>query len=85
MPIFTPHALERIAERFSTLNMEEEFARARRIGKRVKSKIAASCPNAARIYMRGGFKGRYYMMTRDEIIFVVEPPETVVTVFKLIR
>lgn len=83
MPMYTDHALERIAERFAGVDIDSEYARARRVGRKTRQKIKASCPVSAKTWMRGGFKGRYYLLSRSKIVFVVHAPETVVTVFRL--
>jgi hypothetical protein len=80
---YTPHALERIAERFPDVDIENAYARAGRVGKKTKRKIKDSCPVSARVWMTGCFKGRYYRITKDKIVFVIEPPEKIVTVFRL--
>lgn len=83
VPAFTQHALERIAERFADIDIENAYANSGRVGRKTRQKIKASCPVSARKWMSGGFKGRYYRITKDKIVFVVQPPETVVTVFRL--
>jgi hypothetical protein len=83
VPEFTPHARERVAERFPDIDIENAYAISGRAGKKTKRKIKDSCPVSARKWMSEGFKGRYYRITKDKIVFVVQPPETVVTVFRL--
>lgn len=63
--------------------MESLYASSRPAGRKTRAKIAAACKVSARQWMRGGFKGRYFMITRDRVVFVMQAPETVVTVFKL--
>lgn len=82
-PTFTAHALERIAERFAGIDIENAYACSNRVGRKTRQKIKASCPVSARTWMRGGFKGRYYRITKDKIVFVIQPPEQIVTVFQL--
>jgi hypothetical protein len=78
----TRHARERWAERFGHLIPEEEWVRARRVGKKTKRKIAMACKNHRHL-MEGGYKGFYYRITREGLVFVVATPELVITVFKL--
>lgn len=80
---WTEHALERAQERFPGADMLVLYARARRAGKKTKRRIKASCPVSARKWMSSGFVGRYYLVTRDGIVFVMQAPETVVTVFDM--
>jgi hypothetical protein len=82
-PTFTPHALERIAQRFAGVDISNAYACSKRTGKKTKKKISESCPVASRVWMRHGFKGRYYRITKDKIVFVVAPPEVILTVFRL--
>lgn len=83
MEIFSPHALERIAQRFDGVDMGNKFELSSRVGKKTRQKIKAACPVSAEKWMRDGFQGRYYRITKDKIVFMVEPPERIVTVFRL--
>lgn len=82
----TRHAKQRWAERFPELDLEEvyEHARYRRVGKKTKRMVAAACP-AHKHYCSGLFNGRYLRMTREGILFVVAPPETIITVMDFRR
>lgn len=82
MPVWSDHALARWAERFPNSDPEFEFARAKRVGRKTKAAIKAHCPGNAH-WMQGGFKGRYFLMTKDRLVFVLHAPDTVVTVFTL--
>ena len=82
--IWTPHAEQRARERFPDVDLENLYPRARRAGKKLKQKIRAACPTASKKYMRG-FNGRYVMVTACRVVFVMQAPETVVTVFRLER
>ncbi|MFJ3047025.1 hypothetical protein ACIPEN_14435 [Herbaspirillum chlorophenolicum] len=81
--IVTSHAAVRWDERFPGKSLADTFASAKcRVGKKTKAKIRASCL-AHDDFMRGSFKGIYYQMTPDHIVFVIQPPEKIITVFKL--
>jgi hypothetical protein len=80
----TAHARQRWAERFPGEDFILAYARARnrRVGKKTRKAIREACP-AHESLMTGSFKGVYYQMTPDRIVFVVTPPELVITVFRL--
>lgn len=81
--IATLHAQQRWAERFPDLDISLIFAKAKcRVGRKTRALIRAACP-AHDDVMRGGFKGIYYNMTPDRIVFVMTPPETIITAFRL--
>lgn len=80
--IVTRHAAARWAERFPDLHLGDAYARARRgVGRKTRAKLRAACP--AHVEYTQGFKGRYFLITHDRIVFVMTPPETIVTVFRL--
>lgn len=83
--VVTPHARKRWAERVPAgVDLLNEYLSARLVGKKRKKKIAAACPVSAEKYMQNGFAGRYFMESRrSNIIFVMQAPETVITVFCL--
>lgn len=78
----TSHAKQRIAERFAGEDIQRLWCNARRIGKLFK-KIQSLCPRAAERYRRRQPVGRYILMAPCKTVFVVQPPETVITVFRL--
>lgn len=79
----TEHAVKRWNERFSGLDIETEYLKARqRVGKKTKRKIKETCPLNAH-YCNHEFNGRYMKMTKEGIIFVIAPPETIITVLKI--
>jgi len=81
--IATQHAIQRWAERFPGVDMAQAYLSATvRVGKKTRAKIQAACPAHGQ-FTNGLFNGRYYKMTRDQIVFVIAPPETVITVFRL--
>jgi hypothetical protein len=80
--ILTRHAQERWAERFPGKDIELAFVTARRIGQKTRKQLKAMCPQHAPI-MRRTNVSYYYLITRKRIVFVMAPPETVVTVFYL--
>ena len=75
----TRHAKKRWEERFPDLDVENEFAKVRRVGRAVKKKIKKSCPKNTE-YCGRAFRGRYLMMTREKIVFVMAPGNIVITV-----
>jgi hypothetical protein len=77
---WTRHALDRWQERFPELDAETEWARARRVGRKGKRKLRDRCPAHAHL-MRSGFQGFFYRISRNNVVFVVAAPETIVTVF----
>lgn len=82
--ILTAHAKQRIAERFAGEDIQHLWCNARRIGKgKLFKKIQSLCPRAAERYRRRQPVGRYILMTPCNTVFVVQPPETVITVFRL--
>lgn len=87
--IFTAHALQRAAERFPGLTVDElqGAAERSRVAKyKTKASIKKSCPKNAKLYMSKGFMGRYYLYNRHyNIVFVVDNKNEVVTVFNLKR
>lgn len=85
MPKWSDHALERWQERFPNTDRDFAYANARRVGRKVKAKIKRSCPVESRRWMSHGFMGRYFLINRDGIVFVMAAPETVITVLYLPR
>ena len=83
---FTRHAVNRFAERFSHLDIEEEWAKAKRqrTGQSTITKIRKQCRAHVAVTSKN-FKGYYYKVSpSNKVVFVVAPPETIVTVFALI-
>lgn len=82
--LLTKHARDRWLERFPELDPAKEWADAStstgRVGKRRLAKIRASCPAHE---VSKDFKGVYYKLSPSGVVFVVTPPETVITVFPL--
>ena len=86
MPNWSDHALQRIRERFSEFSiphLEAILERSRRPTKKQRKQIKLSCSQAAKKWMRNGFAGRYCMINRSGIVFVIEAPNTIVTLFRL--
>lgn len=80
---WTVHSLERWEERFPGINKDLEFASARRIGKKTRKLIRSLTPVNASRYMKG-FNGRYYLLGRSNIVFVINAEnDAIVTVFHL--
>lgn len=76
------HALDRWSQRCPGLDPDMEWHGARRASKKVRARIREACPAHAE-YGTALFKGYYYRVSRSGVVFVVAPPETVVTVFVL--
>ena len=76
--IVTYHAQQKWAERFPDLDIDREYAAARRCPTKVKRELKKSCPEHKQ-FMEATFKGRYLLAT-ERVIFVVSPPEVVITV-----
>ena len=74
----TDHAKKRWMERFPDLDLLNEWYKSRLAGKKRIRQIKKQCPN----HDMNGFKGYYYMTTKD-IVFVVAPKEIIITVFPL--
>lgn len=65
--------------------MMEEFAKARRVGRRTKRILAQRCPNHAK-YCTKQHEGRYFLKTRDGIVFVMTSTpleDKIITVFDI--
>lgn len=89
----THHAQARWSERFSHLDLTEVWTKAGRVGKKTMAAIRAACPAHVDVTTRE-FKGFYYRISRfysmtskehSQIVFVVTPPETIITVFPLCK
>ncbi|WP_308909467.1 hypothetical protein [Pseudokordiimonas caeni] len=72
------HAAQRSAERFSGIDPLSLLREAKIARKSQLARIKRDCPNAAKHYMRG-FNGRYFMVSQNRYVFIVEPPKTVIT------
>jgi hypothetical protein len=85
MIFWTAHARQRAAERFPEAcleELEEAYLRSKRPGKNLRKQIRKLCPVANRLHMAGQFKGRYWRVAK-KIVFVVQTPDTIVTIFPL--
>lgn len=85
--IITNHAAQRFAERFPELDIKQEFLNAMRsggrVGRKTKAAIRRQCPDHK--HLSGtNFHGYYYRMSRKGVVFVVTPPQTIVTVFPIV-
>lgn len=74
----TQHALDRWNERYPGGDIRAEYDRAYRPTKGVKRQIKSQCPKTFR-----KTRTQYYLITRAGIVFVMDQPETVITVFPL--
>lgn len=76
----TKHARERWIQRFPELDIAVEYCNARnRVGKKMRKMVKETCPRNL-FYCGKTFRGRYMRMTPQGIIFILAPPETVITV-----
>lgn len=78
---WSKHALERWGQRFAGIDKDTELSSGKRIGIKIRRKIKILTPVNAERYMHG-FNGRYFLIGRSNVIFVVEN-DTVITVFHL--
>ena len=82
----TRHAKRRFAERFPGLDPREQWSGARmnRASGSILAQIRRQCPRH-RYLASGIFRGVYYKLNKaSRIVFVVVPPERIITVFALI-
>ena len=78
--ILTNHANEKWKERFPGIDIEAEWKIAKPCPRKVKSFLRKTCPEHKQ-FMQATFKGRYLLAT-DRVVFVVTPPEVVITVLR---
>lgn len=85
--MWSKHALERARERFPHLTLEqleELMVRSKRPGKKMRTRIRQGCPVAARQWMPGrNFVGRYYLVHRSGVVFVMGEKDSVITLFQI--
>lgn len=81
----TVHANERWKERIPAgVDMLDEYRYAVAVTPKRKKQIAKNCPKQAAKYMGEHFAGRYFLESRrSNIIFVMQHPTTMITVFCL--
>jgi hypothetical protein len=72
------HAADRHRERLPEQDLFYLLNIARRASPQQIKRIKRSCPEAAALYMRG-FHGRYFLVARNRYVFVVEPPQTLIS------
>jgi len=53
-----------------------------RCGKKTIARIRRMCPGHREVTGRS-FKGFYYRVSKNRVVFVVTPPTTIITVFEL--
>lgn len=84
-PLWTDHAKRRSAERFPGVNIESIYASAKPLPRRgkMRARIKRACPVNAKKWMSHGFAGRYFKIAENRIVFVIQAPETVLTVFEI--
>ena len=85
VPIFTSHAIKRWKERFHGMDMYKTYDMAtKKIGSRIREKIAKRCPaHRSQWIGKRSVRGVYAIMTNEKIVFLIVPPEKVITVFDL--
>lgn len=83
----TEHAKSRWQERFPEFDLVHEYAKSRRLGNgRLAKRVASGLSERHRSELRGDFKRTYYLISYSSgAVFVMVPPETVITVLKLPR
>jgi len=79
--ILTHLARRRWDQHFPNDDIAVQFLRARRPGKAIKQRLRRQLPS--RVHEIGTFCGRYYLVAPCGAVFVVAPPEVVVTTFPL--
>lgn len=78
------HALERWEQRFKGIDKDVEFLSAQRIGKNTRKRIRKLTPTSSAKYLTGIFEGRYCLIGRSHIVFVISADsDAIVTVFHL--
>ncbi|MFL9611044.1 hypothetical protein ACKF11_13235 [Methylobacillus sp. Pita2] len=84
-PKWTKNARQKAQERFPGVDLDSKYVLAKRVGQHSKfrKQIKLLCPGPYARWMADGFAGRYYKVTRERIVFVVEQPETILTVFQM--
>lgn len=84
MPRLSSHAAARWQERCPGLDPETEYAGARRAGKAVRRRIREGCPGHSKLMAGRTYRGYWYMVSRNRVVFVIADREdVVVTVWKL--
>lgn len=77
--IMSQHAMDRWTERCPNLDPSVEWLTSKPAGRRTRRYLRESCPNHKK-YASQSFNGYYYKISQKGVIFVVTPPETVITV-----
>lgn len=78
--ILTDHAQQRWRERFPHLDPVHEWNYSVHSGRKSRKRIAELC-RSHRSCSSGVFKGFYYRISRNNVVFVCVPGEKIVTVF----
>lgn len=82
-PPMSRHAQLRWQQRCHDLDVDAEWYLARRIGKSVRGKIRDRCSAHRRLMEGRGYRGYWYAISRNRVIFVVGgTPGTIVTVWR---
>ncbi len=77
---WSDHAAQRAAERLIGIDADCALASARPAGKHTRERIRQQCRMPPR---RNNSHQRYYLVAPGNVVFVMQPPGVVVTVFTL--
>jgi hypothetical protein len=81
--VWSEHALKRAEERFPGVPLTPMLNRAKILKGRLKKQVRKDCPKYVAEYLGGGkFKGRY-TLHHSGIVFGMQAPNIVITVFKI--
>lgn len=82
--IWTRHALQRSQERFPDLSFEDmlaEYERARKIPRKLRRALRERSPLFRRTMPVRMMIGPHYALASRRVIFIIEAPATIVTVY----
>lgn len=84
--VFSIHALQRKAERFSEMTINELiiYAEHSKVAKNsIKKRIGDACPCNFKLHHKGAFVNRYYLYNnKKKIVFVIGDGNVIITLFK---
>lgn len=79
---WTRHARQRAAERFPGEDLEKAFKTAKPASKKVRRIIRQNSPPKVRSTSTAESPRDFYISKCERIVFVVDPPKTIVTVLR---
>ncbi len=83
-PPMTLHAKLRWQQRCAELDLDSEWYRSRRLGKKTRAKVKARCAAHRHLMAGRGFHGYWYVISPKRVVFVVGGiPGQIVTVWRL--